>query len=205
MARSLLAAFALTSALAACSGPQAAPPEGAPTGASPLASSAPPASAPAPTSPGAAAPSASVALTGVAPAASAPAASAPAASASAAGSASTAELGPMPKVKVENIGMHIGGGPNDAETKAPIHRSVEPHFDELRRCFARAEDPKKGGTFGVDLMIEKDGGKADVSKPRTSLEGKSFKDCVVGVFEAIDFQKPRKGKTKVSYSIRFTP
>lgn len=112
---------------------------------------------------------------------------------------------PLPKVKVVNIGMHVGGGKNDAAEKDPIRRSVEPHFDELRRCFARVEDPKKGGDFGMDLRIDKDGGKAKVSHPRTALKGKDFEDCVIKVFEAIDFRKPKGGTTVVSYSLRFTP
>src|SRR5262249_17896478 len=45
-----------------------------------------------------------------------------------------------PDVRVTNIGMHIGGGPNDDVTKAPIRRSVEPHFDEFRKCFGLAQD-----------------------------------------------------------------
>ncbi|WP_437787252.1 hypothetical protein [Sorangium sp. So ce1097] len=108
-------------------------------------------------------------------------------------------------MKVANIGMHIGGGPHDDYTKEPIKRSVAPHFDEFRRCFALAEDPTKGGDFGIDLRIEKDGGKAEVRKPRTALKGQAFTKCVVGVFERIDFQKPRRGPTVVSYSLRFTP
>jgi pyruvate/2-oxoglutarate dehydrogenase complex dihydrolipoamide acyltransferase (E2) component len=112
---------------------------------------------------------------------------------------------PLPKVAVANIGMHIGGGPNDDVTKDPIRKSVAPHFDELKRCFARAEDPAKGGDFGVDLRIERAGGTAQVSHPRTTIKGKDFRACVVHVFETIDFQKPRGGKTTVSYSLRFTP
>ncbi|WP_284721743.1 hypothetical protein [Polyangium sorediatum] len=109
-------------------------------------------------------------------------------------------------MKVKNIGMHIGGGPNDDATKAPFNRSVEPHFDELRRCFAKVEDQKKGGDFGVDLLVDGKGGKAQVSHPRTALKGEGFVPCVVGVFEAIEFLKPKGGKkTMVSYSIRFTP
>jgi hypothetical protein len=108
-------------------------------------------------------------------------------------------------VKVENIGMHIGGGPNDASTKEPLRRSVEPHFDALRRCFAKVDDPKKGGDFGIDLRVDKAGGKAKVSHPRTALKGKDFEACVVTVFEAIDFLKPKRGTTVVSYSLRFTP
>jgi hypothetical protein len=44
-----------------------------------------------------------------------------------------------------------------------------------------------------------------VSHPRTSLASDSFKACVVAAFEAIDFQKPKGGRTMVSYSLRFEP
>jgi hypothetical protein len=101
--------------------------------------------------------------------------------------------------------MHIGGGPHDDVTKDPIRRSVAPHFDEFRRCFALLEDPKKGGDFGVDLRIDKAGGAAKVSHPRSALKGKPFHECVVHVFEGIDFLKPKGGTTNVSYSLRFTP
>jgi len=110
----------------------------------------------------------------------------------------------LPNVKVANIGMHIGGGPNDAVTKEPIKKSVEPHFDEFRKCFGMLEE-KKGGDFGVDLHIGKDGGKAKVSHPRTALKGKEFERCVIDTFESIDFLKPKGGETTVSYSLRFTP
>ena len=101
--------------------------------------------------------------------------------------------------------MHSGGGPNDAPTKLPIKQRVEPHFNALRRCFALVEDPQKGGDFGLDLLIDKAGGKAKVSHPRTSLKGAGFKECMVAAYEAIDFKKPRGGTTTVSYSVRFTP
>jgi len=127
-------------------------------------------------------------------------------SASAAASTPTAEETPLPKVKVKNIGMHIGGGPNDDVTKEPIKRSVEPHFDAFRRCFAKVDDQAKGGDFGVDVLIEGAGGKAKITHPRTALKGAGFEPCVVSVFEAIEFLKPKGGKkTMVSYSIRFTP
>jgi hypothetical protein len=112
---------------------------------------------------------------------------------------------PLPHVKLENIGMHIGGGPNDAINKAPIADSVAPHFDEVRACWMRVDDPAKGGDFGVDLLIQPEGGRAKVTNPRTGIHGDAFKACVVAVFEQIDFQKPKKGLTMVSYSLRFTP
>jgi hypothetical protein len=107
-------------------------------------------------------------------------------------------------MSVTNIGMHIGGGPNDAATKEPIKLSVEPHFAEFRKCWVHAEGGK-AGDFGVDLKIGKDGGKAKVTEPRTALKGAGFKQCVVKVFEGIEFRKPRGGATVVSYSLRFTP
>jgi len=112
---------------------------------------------------------------------------------------------PLPHVKVENIGMHIGGGPNDAINKAPIADSVAPHLDEVRACWARVDDAARGGDFGVDLLIQPEGGRAKVSNPRTGIHPEAFKSCVVAVFEQIDFQKPKKGLTMVSYSLRFTP
>ena len=102
--------------------------------------------------------------------------------------------------------MHIGGGPNDAVTKEPIHTSVIPHYDEFRRCYGLLEDQKKGGTFGIDLLIDKAGGKPrSVTKPRSPMKGHEFSECMVHAFEQIDFQKPKGGTTKVSYSLRFTP
>ena len=80
---------------------------------------------------------------------------------------SAAVEAPLPAVKVTNIGMHIGGGPNDAPTKEPIRRAVEPHFDAFRRCFALVDEAKKGD-FGVDLLIDREGGKAKISHPRTA-------------------------------------
>ncbi|WP_438030996.1 hypothetical protein [Sorangium sp. So ce233] len=200
-------AFAFAFAAAGCSSRATPPTERSAAPQAEAAPTAPASAAPPPPAAPAAAASASAAGSASASAA-APASAAPAASAAAdpaAPAAAADDAGPLPKVKVANIGMHIGGGPHDDYTKEPIKRSVAPHFDEFRRCFALAEDPTKGGDFGIDLRIEKDGGKAEVRKPRTALKGEAFTRCVVGVFERIDFQKPRRGPTVVSYSLRFTP
>lgn len=150
-------------------------------------------------------PTASSAPPPIASAAPAPSTSASAAPLPTVSSAPPVDADPLPKVKVANIGMHIGGGPNDAVTKEPIRRSVEPHFDAFRRCFARVTDQEKSGDFGVDLRIQKEGGKAEATKPRTTLKGEGFTACVLGVFEGIDFLRPKGGLTVVSYSLRFTP
>lgn len=197
-----LLASMLFSLLAGCSG--ASGPDGGNSAPStttttvalpnPTPAATPPPTVPAPLPVATEAPAAAASASAAPPAPSAPAAAAP------------AEEAPLPAVKVKNIGMHIGGGPNDDATKAPIHRSVEPHFDELRRCFAKVEDQKKGGDFGVDLLIDGKGGKAKVTHPRTALKGEGFVPCVVSVFEAIEFLHPKGSKkTMVSYSIRFTP
>jgi hypothetical protein len=138
-------------------------------------------------------------------ASAAPPPSASAAAEAPAPAPAAAVASPLPDVKVVNIGMHIGGGPNDPPTKEPIKRSVEPHFDAFRRCFAMLEDQTQGGDIGVDLRIERGGGKAAVSHPRTALKGKPFEACVVQTFEAIEFLPPKGGTTTVSYSLRFTP
>jgi pyruvate/2-oxoglutarate dehydrogenase complex dihydrolipoamide acyltransferase (E2) component len=188
-----LRALAPLALLAACSAPPATAPAPADAASAPVAAATP---APAPPPPP---PTASAA-----PPPSAEPAPSTVPSAAPAASATPAAEAPLPAVKVSNIGMHIGGGPNDDVTKDPIRRSVQPHFDAFRRCFAQVEE-KKTGDYGVDLRIQREGGKAQVSHPRTALKGKDFKECVVKVFEGIDFLKPRGGTTTVSYSLRFTP
>lgn len=101
--------------------------------------------------------------------------------------------------------MHVGGGKNDAAEKAPIKTAVAPHMDAFKACFARVDDPAKGGDFGVDLKIPRDGGNPEVSHPRTSLKGEGFKECVLTTFQGVTFDKPKGGAMTVSYSLRFTP
>ncbi|MEO7093747.1 MAG: hypothetical protein ABI175_10890 [Polyangiales bacterium] len=110
----------------------------------------------------------------------------------------------LPAVRVANIGMHIGGGPNDDVTKEPIAKSVAPHFDEFKACFALLAVPAKV-ELGVDLTIEAAGGKAKVTNPRSTAPGTELRDCGVRVFSSIDFLPPKTGKTIVSYSLQFTP
>ncbi len=110
----------------------------------------------------------------------------------------------LPEVIVKNIGLHIGGGSNTDAEKAPFRAAVEEHFDELRACYKQVEDPLKGGIFGVDLRIARSGGHPEVSQPRTSMKGQPFRDCVIGVFKSVEFEKPAKGPTVISYSVRFS-
>lgn len=107
-------------------------------------------------------------------------------------------------VKIATIGMHVGGGPYDEPTKEPMKRSVEPRFADLARCWPLVTKPAPTDV-GVDLVIEAAGGRAKVSNPRTTAVGEGFVPCVVAFFESVDFQRPKNGKTVVSYSVRFTP
>lgn len=115
-----------------------------------------------------------------------------------------AEAESLPEVLVKNIGLHVGGGTNTDAEKAPFRAAVEKHFDELRACYRHVSDPLKGGVFGLDLRIGRDGGKAKVSQPRTSMKGEEFRKCVFDVFQSVEFDKPAKGPTVISYSVRFS-
>ena len=112
--------------------------------------------------------------------------------------------GVVPAVDVQNVGMHIGGAKNTAEEKRPIRAAVSPHYDGLKRCYAKADSPAKDATFGVDLRIPGAGGAAKVTKPRSGLKGDGVTECMVSVFEAIEFPRQPHGQPRmVSYSVRF--
>jgi len=113
-------------------------------------------------------------------------------------------LRPLPELKVENIGLHIGGGPNDAETKAPFLSAIAERFPSFMDCYRKNEDPAQGGRFGVDLHVARGGGHPRIEQPRTSLRGADFRACLSSVFESVDFKKPKHGPTTLSYSLRFT-
>ncbi len=99
-------------------------------------------------------------------------------------------LRPLPELKVENIGLHIGGGPNDAETKTPFLSAVAERFPSFMDCYKKNEDPAQGGRFGVDLHVARGGGHPRIEQPRTSLRGPEFRACLGAVFESVSFQKP---------------
>lgn len=110
----------------------------------------------------------------------------------------------LPELRVENIGLHIGGGPNDPETKAPFLNAVAQRFPSFMDCYRKNEDPAHGGSFGIDLHIGRSGGRARLEQPRTTLRGAGFRACVSDVFESVDFQRPKHGPSTISYALRFT-
>jgi hypothetical protein len=108
----------------------------------------------------------------------------------------------LPAVNVRNVGLHVGGGPNDAASKQPFLRAIERQFPEFLRCYQLVGEPGKEGTFGVDLHVPTAGGTARVEQPRTGLTGDEFRACMVSAFEKVVFE-PTKKPVVISYSVRF--
>jgi hypothetical protein len=108
----------------------------------------------------------------------------------------------LPAVSIKTIGLHVGGGPNDADGKAPFLTAIEARFPEFLRCYPLVSEPGKGGSFGVDLHIERGGGRARIEQPRAALAGDAFRDCMVSAFSAVEFPTLKKPSV-ISYSLRF--
>jgi hypothetical protein len=110
----------------------------------------------------------------------------------------------LPELTVEALGMHVGGGKNDAQEKAPFHGALERQFPAFLECYRLADDPWAGGSFGIDLKISRAGGTPQLEQPRTRIRGSGFQDCMLAAFGKTQFEKPKAGPTVISYSIRFT-
>lgn len=110
----------------------------------------------------------------------------------------------LPELRVEALGMHVGGGTNSPEEKAPFHRALERQFPAFMECYRLADDAWAGGSFGVDLKIPRAGGGPTLEQPRTKIRGAGFQDCMLGALSRVQFEKPKAGPTVLSYSVRFT-
>lgn len=110
----------------------------------------------------------------------------------------------LPELVVEAHGMHIGGGSNEPEDKAPFHRALERAFPAFLECYRLAVEPWAGGTFGADLRIPRAGGRAEAAQPRTKIKGAGFEACMLAAFATAQFERPKAGPTVISYSVRFT-
>ncbi len=103
---------------------------------------------------------------------------------------------------MRHIGMHIGGGPNDQDTKKPFLKAIEGGNLKYLTCYRLVKEPLKGGTFGVDLFVGVRGGVPEVRTTRQRLGGSEFESCMVDAFNAVHF-KPTTKPTTLSYSLRF--
>src|SRR5690606_26328476 len=73
-----------------------------------------------------------------------------------------AEEAPPDDVIVKHYGLHIGGGPNDDATREKYLEPIAQRFDALRRCHVLAKNRKLQASFGVDLQLPHDGGRAKI-------------------------------------------
>lgn len=110
----------------------------------------------------------------------------------------------LPELSVAPLGMHIGGGSNTPEEKAPFHRALERQFPAFLECYRLVEDPWTGGSFGVDLKVARGGGAPSLEQPRTKIRGAGFKECMLSALGKVQFDKPKAGPTVLSYSVMFT-
>lgn len=110
----------------------------------------------------------------------------------------------LPELRLKITGMHIGGGPNDSETKRPFMDAIEAGFDQMRDCYRKTEEPGKGGTYGVDLRVDRVGGHPTVQAVRTAMKGDALRKCLESSFLGLSFGKPAKGPTVLSVSVNFS-
>jgi hypothetical protein len=111
-----------------------------------------------------------------------------------------------PPVTLASAGLHVDGLLNREPHRGRLVRLFERQFDTFKRCHARAEPHAEGASFGVDLLIPKEGGLAKVRETRTRLTNKDFQACMRRAFEAIRFTPPASERPEVvSYSVLFKP
>jgi len=110
----------------------------------------------------------------------------------------------LPELRIEPLGMHVGGGKNSPEEKAPFHRALERQFPAFMACYRLVDEPWAGGSFGIDIKIARAGGAPTVEQPRTRLRGAGFQECMVAAFAKAQFDKPKAGPTVISYSVLFS-
>lgn len=110
--------------------------------------------------------------------------------------------GALPELSYQHLGMHIGGEPNDADSKKPWLDAIERGEEGLMRCYRLVDQPMKGGSVGVDLYVTTRGGSPEVRATRQKMGGDDFEACMKKAFEALSFHAPER-PTVVSYSILF--
>jgi hypothetical protein len=129
---------------------------------------------------------------------------APAASASVLAAPAIPATEPPPQVEIRNLGMHIGGEANTSAQRKPIRNAVSKHFEDMRLCYAKVAKPAREVTFGVDMLLSRQGGPATVTSSRSGFRSGDISDCLVEVFGRVEFPRPvTKAPMMVSYSVRF--
>jgi hypothetical protein len=132
---------------------------------------------------------------------------APAASASRPAAAPAAPARPRaPAVELQTVGLYLSGPSNTDATRRQLVKLFERSFPAFRRCHADAGEHTENLSFGVDLLVPKEGGSAKVRQTRTRLTGNAFKICMERAFQGIRFEPlPSARPEIVSYSVLFRP
>lgn len=111
-----------------------------------------------------------------------------------------------PAVTLATVGLHVDGLLNREPHRSRLVRVFEREFKAFRRCHERAERHEQGASYGVDLLIPKNGGRGKVREVRSRLASKGFRSCMQAAFEAIQFAPPPSERPEiVSYSVLFKP
>jgi hypothetical protein len=106
---------------------------------------------------------------------------------------------------VKSFGLHVGGAARDAAVRADYLRVLESGWWRYLDCYRLLDRPGVEGTFGADLHVPGNGGKARVAHPRTKLLGTPFRECMERAFASAHFAPSPSGRAVVlSYSVKFT-
>lgn len=112
---------------------------------------------------------------------------------------------PLPELRVKSFGLHVGGSARDAAARAEYLRVLESGWWRYLDCYRLLDRPGVEGTFGADLQVAGQGGKARVVHPRTKLAGSEFRECMERAFASAHFAPTPSGRAVVlSYSVKFT-
>ena len=132
---------------------------------------------------------------------------APAPSASRPAAAPVAAARPRaPAVELQTVGLYLSGPSNTDATRRQLVKLFERSFPAFRRCHGDADEHSENLSFGVDLLVPKEGGSAKVRQTRTRLTGATFKACMERAFQGIRFEPlPSARPEIVSYSVLFRP
>lgn len=104
------------------------------------------------------------------------------------------------------VGLHVAGPANEERNRRRLVAAFERHFGAFRRCHALAVPHVQNASFGVDLLIPAQGGKATVRQTRTRIAGGEFRSCMHRALQAIHFEPlPTARPEIVSYSVLFKP
>jgi hypothetical protein len=111
-----------------------------------------------------------------------------------------------PPVELQTVGLYLAGPANNEPTRRQLVKLFERNFGAFKRCHAQAPEHTENASFGVDLLVPKEGGSAKVRQTRTRLAGKPFQTCMERAFQAMRFEPMPSGRPEiVSYSLLFRP